>query len=116
MAGGPTATRSDHARRIVADPGLLADAQRDAAVARTAQAERDVLEGPAIAALLVVDDQIAVLQTDLVEVLAVEPGQAQAVEPVEAGEQAGKRFLAVGRRAGAAASSIPEAVTTAAGV
>ena len=38
-------------------------------------------------ALLIVDDQIAVLQADLVEVLAVETGQAEAVEPVETGEQ-----------------------------
>lgn len=53
-------------------------------MARPAQAERDVLKRPFAAALLIVDDQIAVLETDLVEVLAVEAGQAQAVEPVEA--------------------------------
>ena len=63
---------------------LLAEAERDAATARPAQAERDVLKRPFVAALLVVDDQIAVLQADLVEVLAVETGQAQTVEPVEA--------------------------------
>ncbi len=63
---------------------LLAEAERDAATARPAQAERDVLKAPFAAALLIVDDQIAVLQTDLVEVLAVEPGHAQTVEPVEA--------------------------------
>ena len=50
---------------------------------------------PLVAALLVVDDQIAVLQADLVEILAVETGQAQAVEPVEAGEQS---VLRLGRR------------------
>src|ERR1700753_3683652 len=58
---------------------LLADGQRHAAAARPAQADGDVVEIPFVAALLVVDDQLAVLQTDFVEVLSVEPGEAQAV-------------------------------------
>src|SRR4029077_2236998 len=66
---------------------LFAQAQRDAAAARPAQAQADILEIPFIAALLIVDDQVAVLQADLVEILPIEAGQAQAVEPIEAGEQ-----------------------------
>ena len=79
VLGGPIVARSDHGVRA-----LLAEAERDAATARPAQAEADVLKGPFAAALLIVDDQVAVLQTDLVEVLAVEAGHAQTVEPVEA--------------------------------
>src|ERR1700760_69750 len=66
---------------------LLAETERRAAGARSAQAEIYVLKIPFVAALLVVDDKHAVLQADLVEVLSVETGEAETVEPVEAGEQ-----------------------------
>ncbi len=66
---------------------LLAETERHPACARPPQAEADVIERPFVAALLIVDDQIAILQADFVEVLSVETGQAQAVEPVETGQQ-----------------------------
>src|SRR5581483_2837644 len=62
---------------------VLAEAESHAAAERPAQAEADVLKIPFVAALLLIDDQTAVLQTDLVEILPVEPGEAQAVQPVE---------------------------------
>src|SRR5471032_588317 len=66
---------------------FLTDAERHASRARPTQAEADVLEGPFVAALLIVDDQDAVLQADFIEVLSVKTGQAEAVEPIEAGQQ-----------------------------
>src|SRR5262249_46663938 len=71
-----------------------------AAAARPSQAETDILKIPFVAALLIVDDQVAVLQSDLIEILTVEPGQAQTVEPVEAGEQSarGRIRCSCGRR------------------
>ena len=102
VGGGPTTTRSDHGTRA-----LFADAERHAAAARPAKAEADILEVPFVAALLIVDDQVAVLQTDLVEVLAVEPGQAQAVEPVEPGEQSVLRRVGRRRAGGARADGAP---------
>ncbi|MBA7481600.1 hypothetical protein ES707_17074 [subsurface metagenome] len=76
---------------------LFAEAQRDAAAARTPQAQAYVLERPFVAALLVVDDKVAVLQADFVEVLSVETGEAETVEPVEAGENAGLCAVRCGR-------------------
>ena len=72
--------------------------QRHPAATRPAKTEADVLEIPFVAALLIVDDQISVLQADFIEVLSVEPGQAQAVEPVEPGKQATGRIAAPGSR------------------
>jgi hypothetical protein len=71
--------------------------QRHAATARPAKAEADIVKGPFVAALLIVNDKIAVLQTDLVEVLSVEAGQAQAVEPVETRKQSVLRRLGSSR-------------------
>ena len=68
--------------------------QRHPAAARPAKTEADILEIPFVAALLIVDNQISVLQADFIEVLSVEPGQAQAVEPVEPGKQATGRIAA----------------------
>ena len=93
IRGGP----DRHAKR----PGmaaLLAEAQRYATAAGSTKAEGDVLEIPFIAALLIINDQVAVLQTDFVEILPVEPGQAQAVEPVKASQQPARRVPAVGSR------------------
>ena len=78
--------RPDHDPQRPRLCAFFAEAQRDTAIARAAQAEADIVEGPFVAALLVVDDEIAVLQADLDEVLSVEAGEAEAVEPVEAGE------------------------------
>ena len=94
----PLAGGSDHDAKRPGAAALLAETERHPAAARPAQAEADILERPFVAALLVVDDEVAVLQADLVEVLPVEPGQAQAVEPVEAGEQTALR--AIGSRRG----------------
>jgi len=71
-------------------PAFFADAQRHPSGARPAQAEADILERPFVAALLIVDDQDAVLQADFVEVLSVEPGEAQAVQPIETGQQSAR--------------------------
>ena len=76
---------------------LFAETQGHPAGAWPPQAEADVIERPFVAALLIVDDQIAVLQTDFVEVLSVETRQAQAVEPIEARQQSVLR-AACGRR------------------
>src|SRR4029453_1949100 len=62
---------------------VFAEAERHTAGARAAQAQADIFKRPFVAALLVIDQQIAVLQTDLVEVLSVEAGEAETVEPVE---------------------------------
>ena len=86
LAGAPTATRSDQAW-LPSSPTLSATPPP----LRPAKAEADVFEIPFVAALLIVDDEVAVLQTDFVEVLPVKPGQAQAVEPVEAGKQSVRR-------------------------
>ena len=80
---GPTAARNDHGRVRV----LLADAERDAAAARTAHAQGDVLEAPVIAALAIVDDDVAVLDADLVQIVAVEARRAHAVEARERRQQ-----------------------------
>src|ERR1700681_5084726 len=77
---------------------LFAYAQRHAAAAGPAKTEGDVLEIPFVAALLVVDDQVSVLQTDFIEVLSVQAGQAQAVEPIEPGKQSARRIAAKGSR------------------
>jgi hypothetical protein len=77
---------------------FFADLQRHPAATRPAKTEADILEIPFVAALLIVDDQISVLQPDFVEVLSVEPGQAQAVEPVEPGKQSAGRIAAPGSR------------------
>ena len=78
---------------------LFAETQGHPAGAWPPQAEADVIERPFVAALLIVNDQIAVLQTDFVEVLSVETRQAQAVEPIEARQQSVLRG-ACGRRCG----------------
>src|SRR5437879_9595956 len=77
---------------------LFAYAQRHAAAAGPAKTEGDVLEIPFVAALLIVDDQVSVLQTNFIEVLSVESGQAQAVEPIEAGKQSAGRIAIIGDR------------------
>jgi len=82
FAGGPTKTRNDQAL-LPSSPTLSATP----AAARPSKAEGDVLEIPFVAALLVVNDKVSVLQTDFVEVLSVKAGQAQAVEPIKAGKQ-----------------------------
>ena len=78
-------------QRRAQQPGPLgrfrADRQRDAAGRRAGQAQIDVLEGPLLAVALVVDGEIAVLEADLAEVVAVEAGGA---EPVDPGEQRGE--------------------------
>ena len=94
----PVGGRSDHDAKRPGAAALFAETERYPAAARPAQAEADILERPFVAALLVVDNEVAVLQADLVEVLPVEPGQAQAVEPVEAGEQSA--LPAIGSRRG----------------
>ena len=89
--------RTDHDAERPRRLASLAKTHRDAARMRAAQVQRDVVEGRGVAALLVVDHQRAVLEADLVEVLAVQSGQAEAVEPLQPGEEAaGRRFL--GRR------------------
>src|SRR3954463_5612178 len=66
---------------------VFTKAQGHSAAARPAQAEADIFKRPFVAALLIVDDKVAVLQTDFVEVLSIKAAQAEAVEPIEAGQQ-----------------------------
>src|ERR1035437_6627939 len=75
---------------------LFANAQRHPAAAGPAKTEGDVFEVPFVAALLIVDNKVSVLQTDFIEVLSVKSGQAQAVEPIEAGEQTASRIAVIG--------------------
>ena len=79
--------RSDRNAKRPGVASLFADAQRHPAAVRPAKTERNVFEIPFVAALLVVDDQASVLQTDLIEILSIQSGQAEAVEPIEAGKQ-----------------------------
>ena len=90
--------RPDHDPQRPRIGALLAEPNRDPAAAWPAHAEADIFKRPFVAALLVVDDEIAVLEADLVQVLAVEPGQAEAVEPVEAGQQSVLRWVGGRRR------------------
>ena len=48
-----------------------------AALRRPRQADVDLVEGPPLAVALVVDDQIAVLETEFAQIVAVEAGRAQ---------------------------------------
>ena len=50
------------------------------------------------AGVLIVDGEVSVLQADFVEVLAVQSGQAQAVEPIEPRQQSADRIALVGQR------------------
>src|SRR5262249_12578376 len=70
---------------------LFAEADRATTAARAAEAQADIFKRPFVAALLVVDEKVAVLQTDLIEVLSVETGEAETVEPVEPGQNTGLR-------------------------
>src|ERR1700742_4626228 len=76
---------------------LFTDTERHAAAAWPTKAERNVFEIPLVAALLIVNDQVSVLQADFVEVLSVEAGQAQAVEPIKTGKQSARRITAIRR-------------------
>ena len=75
---------------------IRADRDDDAAGPRAFEAEIDVLKRRALAGALVVDDEAAVLEAELAQIVAVEPGLADAVEP---GQQRGDT---VGRRRAAA--------------
>ena len=90
--------RSDHDAKRPGMATFFAYLQRHPAAARPAKTEADILEIPFVAALLIINDQVSVLQTDFVEVLSIEPGQAQAVEPVEPGKQSAGRVAAPGSR------------------
>ncbi len=59
---------------------IRADADFNAAV-RPLDAEVDVLECPVLAGALVVDCQVAVLEPELAQVMAVEPALADTVDP-----------------------------------
>src|SRR5262245_7008973 len=60
---------------------VRADRQGNAAGLRPRQAQIDVLKGPLPAVALVVDGEIAILETDLAQILAIEPAGAEAVNP-----------------------------------
>ena len=53
----------------------------DAAATRPFETEADILEGPSLAGALVVDGQAAVLQSKFAQVVAVQSGFADAVDP-----------------------------------
>src|ERR1019366_6108081 len=88
--------RSDRDAKRPGTATLFANAQRPPATARPAKTEGDVLEIPFVAALLIVDNKVSVLQTDFIEILSVKPGQAQAVEPIEARKQTASRIAVIG--------------------
>ena len=79
---------------------LFTDGQRNSAATGATETEGDVLEIPFVTALLIVNDQVTVFQTDFIEVLPIEAGQAQAVEPIKAGKQSGLRGVGACRRRG----------------
>jgi hypothetical protein len=101
-------------QRGAQQPGPLgivrADRERHAASLRPGQAQVDILERPLLAAALVVDDQVAVLEPELAQVAAVEAGGAEAVDPgqerreVRRGDASGRRRRLRGRRRGQRAS------------
>ncbi len=64
------------------------DGDHDAAAVRTLDAQADIFKGPSLAGALVVDGQRAVFQSELAQIVAVEPGLADAVEPRQQGGDA----------------------------
>ncbi len=57
------------------------DPEDHAALLRPRQADVDLAESPTLAVALIVDDQIAVLETEFLQIVAVEAGRAQTVDP-----------------------------------
>ena len=83
------------------------EAKDHAALRRPRQADIDPAERPTLAVALVVDDQIAVLEAEFAQIVAVEAGRAEAVDPgqdagdvLQAGAQRSLRHVGVGRLAG----------------
>ena len=70
-----------------------ADRDQDAAAVGPLDAQADILERPPLAGSLVVDGERAVFQSKFAQVMAIEPGLTDAVDPRQ------QRGNAVGRRA-----------------
>ena len=97
---GVTVAVSDHSPSAPVE--LTASAMPPSQRAR--QTEIDVLEGPALAVALIVDNQRAVLQPDLGERAAVEAERVELVDPGEHGGVADRSATSTGgRRAGSSA-------------
>ena len=58
-------------------------AEDHAALLGPGQADVDLAEGPALAVALIVDDEIAVLEAELAQIVTVEAGRAEAVDPAK---------------------------------
>ena len=79
--------RADGDFELPAVLAFLTDTERDTAADRPPQAHTDVREVDGAAAALVLDHQRTIAQTDFVEAFSVEAIGAEAVEPVERGDQ-----------------------------
>src|ERR1043166_10293373 len=77
--------------------GVGADRQGDAASFWPSQAQVDIVKRPLLAATLIVNGQISVLESNLAEILAVKSGGADAIDP---SEKSGKIRNCVSRRRG----------------
>src|SRR6516225_4081610 len=116
----------DHARAVAQRrdrrrqaPWLLgvarADRDHDAAAVRPLETQRNILERPAFASAGVIDGETAVLQAELAQIVAVEPGLADTVDP---GQERGEGFGGVAaprrtrwpwrRRTTAATTALPK--------
>src|SRR4029078_1941385 len=78
------ATRPRRAQQPGPLAGLGTDCQRDAAAGRTGQTQIDVMERPLLAAALVVDDEVAILEAEFAKLVPVKAG---GTDPVDPGEQ-----------------------------
>ena len=63
---------------------------------RAAKAQADIVKAPQVAALLIVDHQSPVFQTDLIEILPVEPCKAETIEPVQPRQQSADVVTVIG--------------------
>ena len=81
-AARAVARRLDRRRQSPRPLGIArTDGHDDTAAVRPLQAERDVLKIPVLAGARVVDGEIAVLEAQLAQIVAVESGLADAVDP-----------------------------------
>ena len=81
-AARAVAQRLDRRRQSPWPLGIArTDGHDDTAAMRPLQAERDVLEVPVLAGARVVDGEVAVLQPELAQIVAIESGFADAVDP-----------------------------------
>src|SRR6202030_4626870 len=97
-AARAVARRLDRRRQSPRPLGIgRTDGHDDTTAMRPLKAQRDVLEVPVLAGARVVDVEVAVLEAELAQIVAVESGLADAVDPRQ---QRGKDFAGLALRLG----------------